>query len=117
MDYLEEGCKKYNEQDYKLAIKNFIEALGQASDKDKIYYNIGMSYLQLEDYKKSEKWFRLIKNKENKEYYAIGYCRVYQEDFGGALCNFILASYYDKEDEATNNAIAECVKLIAKNKE
>lgn len=116
MDYFKQGCEFYNQQDYESAIYDFKLSLKQNKD-NYIYrtslYNLGMCYLQLEDYKESEKWIRKIKNKGNKEHYAIGYCLVGQEDYGGALFNFLLASQYDEQDEHTINAIEQCIKIIS----
>ncbi len=118
---VQKGINAYEKGDFEDALKYFIDAQLQEPDKHEIYYNIGNTYYQLNDYDSALKnYSEVLKSKEKalkqKTHYNMGNAKYRRHSLKEAVSEYQSALNLDPKDQQAKDNLEYVKKMLQQEK-
>lgn len=117
MNYFEKANDLYNTKDYKKAIAMYQKAAMYKDNEAVSLYNAAVCFIKLKNYERAIPLLKsaIIKKREGKYFFNLGYCYAMLRDNRKALIYFNTAWSIDNNDSDCEKAINIIMKNYSKN--
>ena len=119
---IEKGISAYDKQEYETALKHFTDAQVKAPDQAEIYYNIGNTYYQLQDYDAAiDNYTQALNTTDDtlkqKVRYNLGNARFRKQQIKDAISAYEDALTLNSEDQQAKDNLEFAKKVLEQQKQ